>query len=80
MVLGNIFSSVYPGEIQGESLGIDIDVFNEKGKKLTKNKKGELVVKTFSDNANKTGTTLAIRSIGLHIFLNIKIFGTMEIL
>ena len=45
MVLGNIFSSVYPGEIQGESLGIDIDVFNEKGKKLTKNKKGELVVK-----------------------------------
>ena len=45
LVLGNIFSSVYPGEIQGESLGIDIDVFNEKGKKLTKNKKGELVVK-----------------------------------
>jgi len=45
LVLGNIFSDVYPGEIQGESLGIDIDIFDEKGKKVIQNKKGELVVK-----------------------------------
>ena len=45
LVLGNIFSDVYPGEIQGESLGIDVDIFDEKGKKVVQNKKGELVVK-----------------------------------
>tara|TARA_B100000686_G_C16786312_1_gene975485 strand:- start:1422 stop:3389 length:1968 start_codon:yes stop_codon:yes gene_type:complete len=45
LVLGNIFSDVYPGEIQGESLGIDVDIFDEKGKKLAQNKKGELVIK-----------------------------------
>tara|TARA_B100000029_G_scaffold201107_1_gene199333 strand:- start:253 stop:2217 length:1965 start_codon:yes stop_codon:yes gene_type:complete len=45
LVLGNIFSDVYPGEIQGESLGIDVDIFDEKGKKVLQNKKGELVVK-----------------------------------
>ena len=33
LVLGNIFSNVFPGEIQGESLGIDIDIFNEYRKK-----------------------------------------------
>ena len=45
LVLGNIFSKVYAGEIQGESLGIDVDIFNEKGKKVLKNQKGELVIK-----------------------------------
>jgi len=45
LVLGNIFSDVYSGEIQGESLGLDIDIFDEKGKKVIENKKGELVVK-----------------------------------
>jgi len=45
LVLGNIFSSVYSGEIQGESLGIDVDIFDEQGKKITLGKKGELVVK-----------------------------------
>ena len=45
LVLGNIFSDVYAGEIQGESLGIDIDIYNDKGKKVLKNKKGELVIK-----------------------------------
>ena len=45
LVLGNIFSDVYPGEIQGESLGIDVDIFDNKGKKVIQNKKGELVVK-----------------------------------
>jgi len=45
LVLGNIFSKIYPGEIQGESLGIDVDVFDEKGKSIKGNAKGELVVK-----------------------------------
>ncbi len=45
LVLGNIFSNVYSGEIQGESLGIDVDIFDEQGKKIALGKKGELVVK-----------------------------------
>ncbi len=45
LVLGNVFSNVYSGEIQGESLGIDVDIFNDKGKKISANEKGELVVK-----------------------------------
>ena len=45
LVLGNIFSDVYAGEIQGESLGIDVDVFDEKGNSINGNEKGELVVK-----------------------------------
>ena len=27
LVLGNLYSNVYKGEIQGQSLGIDVDVF-----------------------------------------------------
>tara|TARA_B100000029_G_scaffold508484_1_gene595445 strand:+ start:609 stop:2573 length:1965 start_codon:yes stop_codon:yes gene_type:complete len=45
LVLGNIFSDVYAGEIQGESLGIDVAIFDQKGKEVIKNEKGELVVK-----------------------------------
>ncbi len=45
LVLGNIFSDVYAGEIQGQSLGIDVDIFDEKGKTVSRNKKGELVIK-----------------------------------
>jgi len=45
LVLGNIFSDVYAGEIQGESLGIDVDIFDEKGNGINANEKGELVVK-----------------------------------
>ena len=45
LVLGNVYSSVYAGEIQGESLGIDIDIFNSNGKSIKKNEKGELVIK-----------------------------------
>lgn len=45
LVLGNIFSNVYSGEIQGESLGIDVDIFDENGKETMENEKGELVVK-----------------------------------
>jgi acetoacetyl-CoA synthetase len=45
LILGNLFSNVYKGEIQGQSLGIDVDVFTEDGKSTSNNEKGELVVK-----------------------------------
>tara|TARA_A100001015_G_scaffold275976_1_gene333757 strand:- start:957 stop:2885 length:1929 start_codon:yes stop_codon:yes gene_type:complete len=45
LVLGNIYSNVYQGEIQGQSLGIDVDVFTEDGKSTKDGEKGELVVK-----------------------------------
>ena len=41
-VLGNLYQPVYSGEIQNKALGMDIRVFNEKGKSVL-NKKGELV-------------------------------------
>mgnify|MGYP001303679990 CR=1 FL=1 len=41
-VLGNLYQPVHLGEIQNKGLGLDVKVFNEKGKSL-KNKKGELV-------------------------------------
>ncbi len=44
-VLGNIYSPVYKGQIQNNGLGMNADVFSEKGKSLV-NKKGELVCKT----------------------------------
>jgi len=43
-VLGNLYQPVIMGEIQNKGLGLDIDIFNNKGKPL-KNKKGELVCK-----------------------------------
>ena len=45
LVLGNLFSNVYKGEIQGQSLAIDVDVFTDNGKSAKDNEKGELVVK-----------------------------------
>ncbi|MDB3857811.1 acetoacetate--CoA ligase [Pelagibacteraceae bacterium] len=45
LILGNSFSNVYKGEIQGQSLGIDVDVFTDDGKTISDGKKGELVVK-----------------------------------
>ncbi len=45
LVLGNLFSNVYKGEIQGQSLAIDVDVFTEEGKSAKDGEKGELVVK-----------------------------------
>ena len=45
LVLGNLYSNVYKGEIQGPSLAIDIDVFTEDGKSTKDGEKGELVVK-----------------------------------
>ncbi len=43
-VLGNLFQPVILGETQNKGLGMNVDVFNERGKSL-KNKKGELVCK-----------------------------------
>jgi len=43
--LGNLFEPVISGEIQNKGLGLDVDVFNEKGKSV-KNVKGELVCKS----------------------------------
>ena len=45
-ILGNIYSPVICGEIQNNGLGIDVDVFNDKGKPVL-NKKGELVCKNY---------------------------------
>ncbi len=45
LVLGNLYSNVYMGEIQGQSLGIDVDVFTDEGKSIKEGEKGELVVK-----------------------------------
>jgi acetoacetyl-CoA synthetase len=45
LILGNLFSNVYKGEIQGQSLGIDVDVFSDHGKSTSDGEKGELVVK-----------------------------------
>ena len=43
-VLGNLFQPVYSGEIQNKGLGMDVDIFSEKGTSI-KNTKGELVCK-----------------------------------
>ena len=45
LVLGNLYSQVFKGEIQGQSLAIDVDVFNNEGKSVKDGEKGELVVK-----------------------------------
>jgi len=44
-VLGNLFQPVYAGEIQNRGLGMDVDIFDDKGTSI-KNIKGELVCKT----------------------------------
>ena len=60
-VLGNLFQPVHAGEIQNRGLGMDVDIFDEKGSSI-KNKKGELVckkpfpsmpVKFWNDDGNK---------------------------
>ena len=45
LVIGNIFQSVYAGEIQGPSLGIEIDIYDQQGNSIFNDEKGELVVK-----------------------------------
>jgi acetoacetyl-CoA synthetase len=43
-VLGNLYQPVHMGEIQNKGLGLNVDIFNDKGKSV-KNIKGELVCK-----------------------------------
>jgi len=43
-VLGNLYQPVILGEIQNKGLGLDVNIFDDKGKAI-KNKKGELVCK-----------------------------------
>ena len=43
-VLGNIYEPVIKGQIQNSGLGMDVDVYNDKGKSIT-NFKGELICK-----------------------------------
>jgi len=43
-VLGNLFQPVYEGEIQNKGLGMDVDIFDEKGVSI-RDMKGELVCK-----------------------------------
>ena len=45
LVLGNLYSNVYKGEIQGQSLAIDVDIFTDAGSSTEDGEKGELVVK-----------------------------------
>ena len=45
LVIGNIFQPVYAGEIQGPSLGIEIDIYDQRGNSIFNDEKGELVVK-----------------------------------
>ena len=45
LVIGNIFQPIYAGEIQGPSLGIEIDIFDQQGNTIFNYEKGELVVK-----------------------------------
>jgi acetoacetyl-CoA synthetase len=45
LVLGNLYTSVFKGEIQGQSLAIDVDVFTKEGRSTKDGEKGELVVK-----------------------------------
>jgi len=60
-ILGNLFQPVYAGEIQNRGLGMDVDIFDERGFSI-KNAKGELVckkpfpsmpVKFWNDNKDK---------------------------
>ncbi len=46
LILGNLYSKVHKGEIQGQSLAINVDVFNDNGERTKDGEKGELVVKS----------------------------------
>ena len=45
LVIGNVLQSVYAGEIQSPSLGIEIDILDDDGNSILSDEKGELVVK-----------------------------------
>ena len=61
-------------------MGIDVDIFNDKGK-ISANEKGELVVKKpFPTMPIKFWKDPKNKKFKKHIFQNTKTFGTMEIL
>ena len=69
------------GEIQGQSLGIDVDVFTDQGKSVKDGEKGELVVKkTFSIHASKFWGDDDGQKYHNAYFIDLKIFGIMGIL
>jgi len=79
-VLGNLFQSVYAGEIQNRGLGMDVDIFDEKGKSI-QNKKGSLYAKNpFHQCRLSFGTMRETKSIKRHILKSIIIYGTTVIL
>ena len=61
-VLGNIYEPVVKGQIQNCGLGMDVDVYNDKGRSV-KNKKGELVCKNaFPSTVSYTHLTLPTKA------------------
>ena len=68
------------GEIQGQSLGIDVDVFTDKGKSVKDGDKGELVVKKpFPSMPVKFWGDDDGKNIIMLISIDLKIFGIMVI-
>ena len=80
LVLGNLYSNVFMGEIQGQSLGIDVDVFTDEGKSVKDGEKGELVVKKpFPSMPVKFWGDDDGKNIIKPILIDLKIFGIMVI-
>ena len=78
LILGNLFSDVYKAEIQGQSLGIEVDIFNEEGKSVQD--KGELVVKIpFPSMPIKFWGDEDGKKYHSAYFENLRISGIMEI-
>ena len=79
---GKSFLKCFKGEIQGQSLAIDVDIFDDDGKTLKAGEKGELVVKKpfpsmpikFWDDDKKMRNTLKL------ILVNFLISGITVIL
>ena len=67
------------GEIQGQSLGIDVDVYTDQGKSVNDGEKGELVVKPFPSMPIKFWGDDDGKNIIKLISIDLKIFGIMVI-
>ena len=81
LVLGNLYSNVYEGEIQGQSLGIDVDIFTKEGRSAKDGTRGELVVKKpFPSMPVKFWGDEREEKYKKAYFNKFKIFGIMVIL
>jgi len=81
LVMGNIFDKVYAGEIQGASLAIDVDIYNDSGAPVVNDDKGELVVKSpFPSMPIQFWNDPLKEKLNLLIFLSFQIFGIMVII